>query len=68
LRGWRDDKHDEVPAGAAGPGGEDVLEHGFEYPSEWAAIESISPKLGMTKEIAARWVRRRRWTVVGDLE
>ena len=27
-----------------------VLDHGGEYPSEWAAIESISSKLGMTKE------------------
>ena len=35
-----------------------VLEHGGEYPSEWAAIESISSKLGMTKETLRRWVRR----------
>jgi len=35
-----------------------VLEHGGDYPSEWAAIESISAKLGMTKETLRRWVRR----------
>jgi transposase len=35
-----------------------VLEHGGEYPSERAAIESISAKLGMTKETLRRWVRR----------
>jgi transposase len=26
-----------------------VLEHGGEYPSEWAALGSISAKLGMTR-------------------
>ena len=35
-----------------------VLEHGGEYPSEWAAIGSISAKLGMTRETLRRWVRR----------
>ncbi|HUY09921.1 MAG TPA: hypothetical protein VMW80_10850 [Candidatus Dormibacteraeota bacterium] len=35
-----------------------LLEHGGEYPSEWAAIESFSAKLGMTKETLRRWVRR----------
>jgi len=34
-----------------------VLEHGGEYLSEWAAIESISAKLRMTKETLRRWVR-----------
>ena len=31
-----------------------VLEHGGEYPSEWAAIGSISGKVGMTKETLRR--------------
>jgi transposase len=35
-----------------------VLEHGGEYPSEWAALGSISAKLGMTRETLRRWVRR----------
>jgi transposase-like protein len=35
-----------------------VLEHEVECPSEWAAIESIASKLGMTKETLQRWVRR----------
>ncbi len=35
-----------------------VLEHKGEYPSEWAAIGSISAKLGMTRETLRRWVRR----------
>jgi len=35
-----------------------VPEHGGEYPSEWAALGSISAKLGMTRETLRRWVRR----------
>lgn len=35
-----------------------LVEHGGEYPSEWAAIESISFKLRMTNEALQRWVRR----------
>jgi len=35
-----------------------VREHRSEYPSEWAAIESISSKLGMGTEALRRWVRR----------
>ena len=35
-----------------------LLEHGGEYPSEWAALGSISAKLGMTRETLRRWVRR----------
>ncbi len=35
-----------------------VLEHKGEYPSEWAAVGSISVKLGMTRETLRRWVRR----------
>ena len=35
-----------------------VLEHEEEYPSQWAAIESISQKFGCTSETLRRWVRR----------
>ena len=35
-----------------------VLEHEEEYPSQWAAIESISEKFGCTSETLRRWVRR----------
>ena len=35
-----------------------VLEHEEEYPSQWAAIESISEKFGCTSEPLRRWVRR----------
>lgn len=35
-----------------------VLEHEREYPSQWAAIVSISAKLGMTAETLRKWVRR----------
>ncbi len=35
-----------------------VLEHGGEYPSEWAALGSISGKLGISREALRRWVRR----------
>jgi transposase-like protein len=35
-----------------------VLAHGGEYPSEGAALGSISAKLGMTRETLRRWVRR----------
>jgi transposase len=39
-----------------------VLEHGGEYPPEWAAVESIAAKLGMTRETLSRWVGGPRWT------
>ena len=35
-----------------------VREHRDEYPSEWAAIQSIAGKLGMTPETLRLWVRR----------
>ena len=35
-----------------------VREHRREHPSEWAAIQSIAGKLGMTAETLRVWVRR----------
>jgi transposase-like protein len=35
-----------------------VLEHRSEYDSEWAAIGSISQKIGCTAETLRKWVRR----------
>ena len=35
-----------------------VREHRSEYPSEWAAIQSISAKFGCTAETLRSWVRR----------
>jgi transposase len=35
-----------------------VLEHREEYPSEWAAILSISQKCGMGHETLRKWVRQ----------
>jgi transposase len=35
-----------------------VREHRNEHPSEWAAIQSIAGKLGMTPETLRLWVRR----------
>ena len=35
-----------------------VREHRGEHPSEWAAIESIAKKLGMTPETLRKWLRR----------
>jgi transposase len=35
-----------------------VREHRGEHPSEWAAIESVAGKLGMTPETLRKWVRR----------
>ncbi len=35
-----------------------VREHRDEHPSEWAAIQSIAGKLGMTAETLRVWVRR----------
>jgi transposase len=35
-----------------------VREHRNEHPSEWAAIQSIAGKLGMTSETLRLWVRR----------
>ena len=35
-----------------------VMEHEADYPSQWAAIESIAEKIGCTAETLRRWVRR----------
>ena len=35
-----------------------VREHRAEHPSEWAAIQSVAAKLGMTPETLRIWVRR----------
>ena len=35
-----------------------VFEHQEEYPSQWAAMESIAPKIGCTAETLRKWVRR----------
>ena len=35
-----------------------VFEAKDQYPSQWAAIESISEKLGCTAETLRRWVRQ----------
>jgi transposase len=35
-----------------------VQEHRGEYPSLWAAIESIAPKIGCVPQTLLEWVRR----------
>ena len=35
-----------------------VLEHRGEYPSLWAAIESIAPKIGCVPQTLHEWVKR----------
>lgn len=35
-----------------------VLEHRGQYPSLWAAIESIAPKIGCVPETLNEWVKR----------
>ena len=35
-----------------------VLEHRSEYPSQWAAIESIAPKIGCVPQTLNEWVRK----------
>ena len=35
-----------------------VTDHRGEYPSQWAAIQSVLQKLGMTPETLRAWVRR----------
>jgi transposase len=35
-----------------------VFDHQAEYPSQWAAVESIAAKIGCTHETLRRWVRQ----------
>ena len=35
-----------------------VLEHRSDYPSLWAAVQSIAPKIGCTAETLQEWVKR----------
>lgn len=35
-----------------------VLDHQDDYPSQWAAIREIAPKIGSTSETLRRWVRQ----------
>lgn len=43
-----------------------VHEHRSEYPSQWAAIESIAPKIGYVPQILHEWVRNTRLTGMRD--
>ena len=36
-----------------------VLEHLNDYPSEWAAIEAIAPKIGCAAQTLHGWIRLR---------
>ena len=36
-----------------------VQEHRDEYPSLWAAVESIAPKIGCVPQTLLEWVKRR---------
>ena len=40
-----------------------VMEHRDDYPSEWAAIESIAPKIGCVPQTLHGWVRRQQTDV-----
>jgi len=35
-----------------------VLEHLNDYPSEWATIEAIAPKIGCAAQTLHGWIRR----------
>jgi len=35
-----------------------AMEHAAAYPSQWAAMEALAPKLGCTPETLRRWVRQ----------
>jgi transposase-like protein len=35
-----------------------VFEHQGQYPSQWAALESIAAKIGCTAETLRKWVRQ----------
>ncbi len=35
-----------------------VVEHQGEYPSQWAAMQSIASKIGCTAETLRKWVRQ----------
>lgn len=35
-----------------------VQEHRTDYPSQWAALQSIAPKIGCTAETLQEWVKR----------
>ena len=37
-----------------------VQEHRAEYPSLWAAVESIAPKIGCVPQTLLEWVKRRK--------
>jgi len=36
-----------------------VFDHEHDYPSQWAAIESVAQKIGCTAETLRKWVRQR---------
>jgi transposase len=35
-----------------------VRDHSAEYPSQWAALEALAPKLGCRSETLRRWLRQ----------
>ena len=44
-----------------------VLEHQDEYESQWAAIVSVSPKIGCSAETLRKWVASRILTLAPQL-
>jgi hypothetical protein len=70
LRGWSHEQSNAVSNRSAGTRRAHGLEHEREYDSQWAAISSISGKLGMTARLAMRalsfW-RESNWQDVGVL-
>ncbi|RKE23842.1 hypothetical protein B0G76_8531 [Paraburkholderia sp. BL23I1N1] len=58
MRKWGHNKSNKFSAEVRESAGRMVEEHRGEYPSQWAAIESIAPKIGCTSQILLGWLKR----------
>ena len=58
MRGLVNDKSQQIFAGVRDRAVRMVVGDPDDYSSEWAAITSVSSKLGMTPETLRVWVRR----------
>jgi hypothetical protein len=58
LRGLTHEQVEQVLARGAGADGDMGQDHQGEYPSLWAAIESIAPEIGCVPQTLNEWFKR----------
>ena len=58
MRGWSDEQANEILPGDTGRAVRLVFEQQDEHDSQWAAMASISARIGCTPKTLRKWVRQ----------